>query len=239
MGFSRYNYYAYHCVGRHNPLELIDRVRTSHPISHVVFCATVDRVGAEKTYLYRGTLEQDYITFCEERLYCQSNPLVTQLNRSVRPLGWQDLRKASPRGASFVNESAEFRVGPHAITIPVHSPDGVSSWTSFTSDLSRSDWVDFTRRATGELVLVGQLLHSQLTAEIGQKQMPDYQIKPLSNTEEQCLRLQSEGVTMEGIGELLGISACTVRTHLVSCRNKLVASTTAEAIAKMYRYRLW
>jgi DNA-binding NarL/FixJ family response regulator len=67
---------------------------------------------------------------------------------------------------------------------------------------------------------------------------PSQDVKELTQREREVLRLLSEGLTNEQIGQRLYLSGETVRTHVRKAMNKLNASNRVEAVANAMRLGL-
>lgn len=219
--------------------DFFDELRCRYPVDHIVFHSdTILRPRRIEPYLLL-TYDETWVSHYFASNYFDIDPLVAEAKRAVLPIDWQSVRAGSRKVRQFFGEAAEFGVGPNGVTIPVHSPGGISAWMTFSSALPDHEWERFIRAHLGELIITVQLTYERVMALLNPPKQAQFRTPELSHMEQCCLRLQAEGVTMAGIADRLRISERTVRGYLMSCRNKLGTVSTTQAIARMYEYQLW
>ena len=85
-----------------------------------------------------------------------------------------------------------------------------------------------------EIKIAGAMLMDHLLPEIGSA--IDGRFKPLSSRERDVLGCMAKGLQRDRTAHQVGISMFTVDHHCKNLREKLVASTMIEALAKAFRY---
>jgi LuxR family quorum-sensing system transcriptional regulator CciR len=155
------------------------------------------------------------------------DPLLDALQSHHQPFSWSQLR--AERTLSKVGSASLRLAGEHGWTdglvVPIPrggSRFGLVSLVGTARDLGESD------KAT--LILACHAFHSRvrfLAAAEG------FALPPagLSARELQCLALVARGHSDRGISEALGIAMSTARDYIDTTKQKLVASTRAEAVA--------
>jgi DNA-binding CsgD family transcriptional regulator len=218
-------------------------------------CTSMAAVGE---VFRRGILEQGYTaSVCSNIAATESGPQVRFMFRNMTP-AWQafcDHHKVGVRSPSLAaarrrltsfsfievfddSLEADQREVWHTVrawgwqngfVVPVHGPGGYFSYLSFASperDLNLSP----TNRA--EIHMFSLLAHERCHAlsDFAAEHAPR---RALGERELECMRWVAAGKTDWEIGEILSISATTVKFHVNGARAKLGARTRAQAVARL------
>ena len=97
---------------------------------------------------------------------------------------------------------------------------------SFTSDALRPAWETFKKQNMAGLQRLAALIDS---ATLVDSKLPGPQVQ-LSRREEECLVWTGRGKTHQEIGDILGLSPTSVRTHLDTARHKLRCINLTQAV---------
>src|SRR5208283_4798917 len=132
-----------------------------------------------------------------------------------------------PKTQAFFADALKNNVGPNGISIPVRNPRGAMSLVSFTSDMPKQEWDEYTNVNLAKLQVLSVLIDT--AASINFK-LPPLEVK-LSRREEQCLIWAARGKTYQEIAELLGLGFGSVKSHLDNARHKLRCVNLTHAVA--------
>ena len=173
------------------------------------------------------TYSSDWVEHYKSRRYVEIDPVVHQGFRRLLPIDWNEFDASQSDLKAFFGEAAEFGLGRHGLTIPVHGRGGDRSLFTVTSDFSDRDWRDAKFEYLRDFQLLAVHLHEKVLQLAGQKLSG----QPLSPRELECLQWISEGKTAWECATILGISINTVRCYLETARNKLNAVSNTHAVS--------
>ncbi|MCB1419140.1 MAG: LuxR family transcriptional regulator [Notoacmeibacter sp.] len=173
------------------------------------------------------TYSSDWVEHYKSQRYVAIDPVVHQGFRRLLPIDWKEFDSSQADLKSFFGEAAEFGLGRHGLTIPVHGRGGDRSLFTVTSDFSDRVWLDTKFEYLRDFQLLAVHLHEKVLQMAGQKLSG----QPLSPRELECLQWISEGKTAWECATILGISINTVRCYLETARNKLNAVSNTHAVS--------
>lgn len=173
------------------------------------------------------TYSSDWVEHYKSRRYVEIDPVVHQGFRRLLPVDWNEFDSSSDGLRTFFGEAADFGLGRHGLTIPIHGRGGDRSLFTVTSDFSNRDWGDAKLEYLRDFQLLAVYLHEKVLQLAGQKLSG----QPLSPRELECLQWISEGKTAWECAMILGISINTVRCYLETARNKLNAVSNTHAVS--------
>ncbi|MGO9744477.1 MAG: helix-turn-helix transcriptional regulator [Roseiarcus sp.] len=161
------------------------------------------------------------------RRYFEIDPLVGACLNATETFDWRSTLKASPQSAAFFADAADHGIGGNGVTIPVPVKPSVFGVVSFNSGLEDAEWEAFKHLHMGKLEAV-----ACLTASAGERytKLPSKRIE-LSKRELQALSWAARGRTASEIGEIMGVSYATARSHLEGARRKLECENVTHAVA--------
>lgn len=162
-----------------------------------------------------------------EMSYLADDPILAQSLVSTAPVSWQAHKRPShfrQRQHQIFKEIADFGL-TGGLCLTSRAPEQTSVF-GFFHDLPPADAPSATDIAC--ITLACQHAHERLR-QLCNAGPADVQLTP---RERLCLELIKDGLTMGDIAERLRISDRTVVFHLNNCRQKLRASTLAQAVAR-------
>jgi DNA-binding CsgD family transcriptional regulator len=161
------------------------------------------------------------------RGYAEVDPLFAACRRASSSFDWRAVRESSPQSAPFFADAADHGLGSNGLTIPVPAKPSGYGMVSFNSDLADADWEAFKLQYMGKLEVVACLVDS---AAGRNAKLPSKRID-LSNREHQALTWAARGRTASEIGDIMGVSYATARSHLEGARRRLACENVTHAVA--------
>ncbi len=161
--------------------------------------------------------------------YGTIDPVIKRGSAAVLPFDWDTLHSDDPATLKFFADAKRHHVGRNGLSIPVRNRKNAHSLVSFTSDVPSQEWETFKKLNMTYLQQLSALIDSAASIE---SKLPESPVQ-LSAREEQCLIWAARGKTYQEIGEILGLSLGSVKTHLDVARHKLrcINLTHAAAVA--------
>ena len=205
----------------YNADDLVDIMRdiaAEYGLSHITYLALALGKSNEVKLL------TSFVTFSREwqiryflKQYNMIDPIMKRAYTAILPFDWEIVEIDDPVIGEFFKDALRHKVGRNGLSIPVRNRTNGHSLVSFTSDMSRPEWEAFKKHNMVRLQHLAVLIDSA-TAVSSKLPAPSIQ---LSQREEQCLIWAARGKTQQEIGEILGISSSSVRSHLDTTRHKL------------------
>ncbi len=213
-------------------VDILKDIAEDYGLLHITYMCLAPGKSAESRLL------TSFVTFSKEwqvryflKQYNRIDPIFERGCTAMLPFDWATVERDNPVIVEFFKDALRHNVGRNGISIPVRNRNNVNSMVSFTSDAPQPAWEAFKKRNMVSLQHLAVLINSAAT--VGSR-LPKPSIQ-LSRREEQCLIWAARGKTQQEIGEILGISAASVRSHLDTTRHKLrcinLAHTVGVAIA--------
>lgn len=172
-----------------------------------------------------------YLDIHYERL----DPVIRMAHRRTEPFEWglgaDDFDLSKPQ-QQFFDEAAEFGIRC-GFTIPIKDSRGPVAAVTFASDVRRPEF----QRSIQANARVLQLMAISLHAHARRKLYPEVEIAGVHLTvrERECLLWASQGKSRWETGQILKVSAWTVKFHLDNAKTKLGVRTIAQAITRLER----
>lgn len=207
------------------------KVMEGHGYSQVAYSLVTDHIslGLSKMHGLATSYPEDWMKYYTEKEYLPDDPVVIKVKESFAPFFWEDLEKdptMSEYSLDILKQGAEAGVRD-GIAIPLY---GVHNEIAGVG-LARKE-VDKGRDY--QFLAGAQLLATHFHEKfrhITRAQQNDV-YAPLSKRETDVLSWAAEGKGNSEIGDILGISTETVKTHMKHCYKKLNANSRAYAITK-------
>ena len=159
--------------------------------------------------------------------YVTCDPVISYGRDTDQPFDWANLPLDDPRANAFFSDAVNYGVGRNGISIPLCGRRGVLALVSFTSDLPKGVWGDYTAANMPKLKLLSVLIDSASHINFKLAAAPVH----LSNREEQCLLWAARGKNYHEIAAILGLAFGGVKTHLDAARDKLQCMNLTHAAA--------
>ena len=173
------------------------------------------------------TYSSGWVEHYKSRRYVEIDPVVHQGFRRLLPIDWNEFDSSHDKLKVFFGEAAEFGIGRHGLTIPVHGRGGDRSLFTVTSDFTDRDWLDAKFEYLRDFQMLAVHLHKKVL-HLAAKSLEEVKLAP---REFECLQWISEGKTAWECAIILGISEKTVRCYMESVRKKLNAVSNTHAVS--------
>ena len=204
----------------------LERVKNVCEMDHAAYCG-IDptRNSAFGAVTYSDEWKGFY---AENNLITQDATLHTAM-RSIAPVDWLRLDQFSGH-RTVMNSASEFGIQGQGVTIPIRGPFGEIGLLSVNRSCKRDEWEKLLKHTLGNLHHFAVNLHDHIMST--STLLPMMRQPLLSKREIEVLQWVACGKNQQDIGVILGISPRTVELHLRSCREKLNALTTSQAVAR-------
>jgi DNA-binding CsgD family transcriptional regulator len=167
--------------------------------------------------------------------YERLDPVIRMAHRRTEPFEWglgADDFDLSKLQQTFFDEAAEFGIRC-GFTIPIKDSRGPVAAVTFSSDVRRPEF----QRSIQANARVLQLMAISLHAHARRKLYLEAEIAGVHLTarERECLLWAAQGKSRWETGQILKVSAWTVKFHLDNAKAKLRVRTITQAIAHLER----
>ncbi|MEM0976026.1 MAG: autoinducer binding domain-containing protein [Pseudomonadota bacterium] len=206
--------------------NFLDQIKSVCEMDHAAYCGmdpTRNSAFGAVTY------SQDWKQFYSENNLIAQDATLHMAMRSIAPVDWKALDRFSGH-RDVMNAATEFGIHGQGVTIPIRGPFGEIGLLSVNRDCSRDEWEKLLSHVLGNLHRFAVNLHDHIMSE--STAIPKLREPLLSKREIEVLQWVACGKNQQDIGVILGISPRTVELHLRSCREKLNALTTTQAVAR-------
>ncbi|MBN9049950.1 MAG: autoinducer binding domain-containing protein [Rhizobiales bacterium] len=180
-----------------------------------------------------NTRPMDYIANYKEKHHLAIDPVVTELKRTAVPYSWQDVREKRPLNRPekrIIDEGRDFGMRDGLI-VPIVSLTGEQAVFSPCGENP-----DLSQRARSALELVGIYSHQVLKRALLKERRDQAVHTPLTAREREVLQWVAIGKSDDEIGDLLNISALTVKSHVEASKRKLDAFRRTYAVVQAIRF---
>ncbi|MEO1562859.1 MAG: autoinducer binding domain-containing protein [Pseudomonadota bacterium] len=209
-----------------NVSSFLDNIKNSCEVDHVAYCGLdPTRNSAFGAVTYSNDWKKYY---SDNNLIAQDATLHMAM-RSIAPVDWQALSRFDGH-EDVMTAATEFGINGEGVTIPIRGPFGEIGLLSVNRDVSRKEWEKLLKHTLGNLHKFAVNLHDHIMS--ASTAIPFIRDPQLSKREMEVLQWVACGKNQQDIGVILGISPRTVELHLRSCREKLNALTTTQAVAR-------
>ena len=214
----------------HNTDDLADilkAIAAECGLSHVAYlCLAADKSADSSLLTSVSTFSKEWQARYFMKQYVKIDPTVARGRTAVLPFDWETLERDDPAVINFLKDANRHNVGRNGISIPVRNRRNIKSMVSFTSDALRPAWETFKEQNMAGLQRLVALIDS---ATVVDSKLPEPQVR-LSRREEECLIWSARGKTHQEIGDIVGLSPTSVRTHLDTARHKLRCINLTHAV---------
>ncbi|SET39616.1 helix-turn-helix transcriptional regulator [Oceanicella actignis] len=210
--------------------RLLVKVRKLYDLDNAIYYAL--SLGGDRAAEEFGamTYSPDWHARYEEAGYRYTDPTVVAMQSGFAPVEWRHLDWSGQANRRLLAEAAEFGVGNHGYSIPLHGPMGQFAMFNVSKSCTEREWALLIQEISQELLILAHSIHTHSMSSLNiETRLPS---KTLSPRERDVLTLISQGVRRAQIAEKLQISENTLRVYLESARNKLGAVNTFHAVAK-------
>lgn len=192
--------------------------------------------GVDHRLLFRNW-PSDWAKLSDGRGFAAASFVTVEARRRLTPFTWLEARDARSL------TSAEQEVWENALAfgwrngfvLPIRGPAGYFATVSMGS---RESVLDLRPENRARLQMLAVLAHERACILAG-LMCNDELFERMTAREIECLRWVAAGKTDPEIGEILSISATTVKFHVDGARAKLGARTRAQAVARLVLHGLY
>jgi LuxR family transcriptional regulator, quorum-sensing system regulator BjaR1 len=192
--------------------------------------------GAEPRMLFRNW-PGNWARLSDERGFASASIMTTEARARLTPFTWLEARDSRPLTLpeQEVWESALAFGWRNGFVLPIHGPGGYFATISMGS-LEHD--LDLRPENRARLQMLATLTHERVCILAGMMSR-EQPLNRMTPREIECLRWVATGKTDPEIGEILSISATTVKFHVDRARTKLGSRTRAQAVARLVLYGLY
>lgn len=186
--------------------------------------------GPLPQFLMRGSLA-DWRARYEAQRYERIDPLVSYSAMQYVPMIWNERNYEEANAAAMYKEGLAFGI-TSGIVFPMHGPNVRISHVNFISADSTIGRT-FDQVATlGSAQLLACYIHQAFQKLDDLVVVTEFENKPLSRREIQCLQWSADGKTSWEIARILALSERTIVFHLSNAAQKLGAINRRHAVAR-------
>jgi len=154
---------------------------------------------------------------------------VAEARRRIAPFTWLEAKaeRTLSRAEQDIWDTACEWGWTDGFSVPIHGPGGYFGLVTMAGKER-----ELSSALRGELHQLAFLTHERCRALTGLAPVTNLQ-ETLTHRELECIRWVVAGKTDAEIGNLLGVSQTTARTHIDQARRKLGARSRAQAVARL------
>ena len=209
-----------------NLTSLLGEITPLLGLKHLVFTRFDNHKGADAALAsVFATYPQSWQLRYVARGYADINSVFSACRKGPTTFDWRAVQEHSTRSTEFLADAIAHGVGRNGLTIPVPLTPTAYAMVSFNSDLPDGEWHAYKKCNMAKLEIVACLIEA---AAARNSKLPSRKID-LSNREHQALSWAARGKTAAEIGEIMGISYATARSHLEGARRKLDCDNVTHA----------
>jgi LuxR family transcriptional regulator, quorum-sensing system regulator BjaR1 len=188
---------------------------------------------AFKRNITRSTYPKEWAERYHPCGYEKSDPVIRHLQGAVKPKIWSELPTEKGSLAWRIMHEARDLGLRDGIAVPIVTGRGLRAYANFATSTG-----DFRRDAAPALNLIGIFAHHAIQS-ISDEKSTVPRAPTLTSREHECLKWLAEGKSHWETGEILSISARTVKFHLHSVAMKLgTRAVSAQIVAEAFRRSL-
>jgi DNA-binding CsgD family transcriptional regulator len=192
--------------------------------------------GVDHRLLFRNW-PNGWAKLSDDRGFAAASFVTAEARRRLTPFTWLEARDARSLtlAEQEVWESALAWGWRNGFVLPIRGPAGYFATVSMGS---REGDLDLRPETRARLQMLAVLAHERACTLAG-LMSPEKLFERMTAREIECLRWVAAGKTDPEIGDILSISATTVKFHVDGARAKLGARTRAQAVARFVLYGLY
>ncbi len=174
------------------------------------------------------TYRQDWAEYYFQNRLNDVDPVVRRLKQQNLPFVWGDHwdQKISKDDNGFFIQAGDFGYR-NGVAIPLHQTSSMASALTLIPDVHRSDFVSWNNSYFPHYHSLAILFNEALLTRFSDKALVN-----LTDREKECLLWTANGKTNWEIGQLLSLSASTVKFHLANACRKLSVHSKHQAVLK-------
>jgi LuxR family transcriptional regulator, quorum-sensing system regulator CinR len=211
----------------------IIEIRDFLKVDHVVYHSSKMGASPSADPYIRLTYPDSWVKRYLQMGYIDIDPVIREGFLRTLPFEWSELKVQHEAEVLFMMDALAHGVGPHGVSIPVRSRQGHRALFSVSSSGTREEWVRYLEQTQPLLIEVANRLHRRAMTQIFAEDRPH-----LSERELDCLRWTASGKSAKEVAAILSISPYTATEYLKSCRFKLDAATSAQAVSRAVKLGL-
>ena len=188
--------------------------------------------AAEPRAAVASTYPAEWLQRYAEQDYIFVDPSVRMVRRSRLPVTWDCNTESGKLGKpqkKCISEAQDYGI-KNFVNVPVRGPGGEFAFFTACCHPNEKNYGKLIKHHLHELQAIGNYYHTAFYERILSK--PQLIDPGLTFREVECLRWASRGKSAWETGEILDISADTVRTHIKSACRKLETSSKIHAVVK-------
>jgi DNA-binding CsgD family transcriptional regulator len=198
-------------------------------ISHVAYLGLHVQASIGTEPIVCVTYPDTWISHYVAQNYLAVDPVIHQSLLSVLPTDWDTFPLHGKKIRSLFGEAKEFGIGPRGMTFPIRGRSGELALFSISCNHTPKDWDDFKRTNLPQMQMLAFYIHKSICSGAEAKYAVAVKLSP---REAECLKWAAKGKSFEDIGDILGLSARTVRFYLDLARHKLNCLNVTHAVAR-------
>jgi len=221
--------------------RLIFRVRDEYGFANISYVTVKANGRTHREYLpfHIVTYDMKWCQRYEERQYYKVDPTIQQSFRSFKPIEWGSTRRATLLTRLFYEDADRHGVGINGMTLPLIGEHAASrALFSFSSNREESAWHRLKLLYARDLLYFGSVLHSKAMQLYRAQPGADALAPLIGEVDLKYLQALREGKVPKQIAADNKTTQKTVSVHLSRVREKLNASTNADAIVKAIELHL-
>ncbi len=202
--------------------EMCEKLEVSYASYGTIDPITGDTLGY-------STASEDWRNLYVEKNFLRTDPIISSAKSLRRVTDWSEFKDLD--GYHKIRSLGhDHGVPTSGLILPVRGVNGEVVFMNISADMTQSQWDEHKQKILGELHLATVTLHDAVTKT---PEIAQYSIgSALTNREIEVLQWVAAGKTQQDIGDILGLAARTIETHIKSARLKLRALTTPQAIGR-------
>lgn len=228
---------------------IIEAIRDTYDIDHVCYYAQSLGLDAkERKDYFIGSLPDvngqlrhggrmvaamsysaEWMARYMEANFSSTDPVLLEATRRFDPVDWAQIDWGQTKRHHFFEEAVDFGLGSQGYSVPVRGPGGQFAIFNINKNCSTDIWESFLAEYRTDMMLLAHYTHQQVLKVAGFEHK--HTTRPLSNREQDAVRLIGDGLSRGQAADKLGISENTFRVYIDSARHKLGALNIPHAIA--------
>lgn len=215
------------------PAAMIDAITKVYGFKHVAYLGVnlPNKLTSNGPFAI-ATYSTDWIEHYTSRNFVSFDPVIHKSFKTILPSDWNEFDQREKRVRDLFAEARLFGVGRQGLSLPVRGPRAELALFTVTSDESALGWSALKSKHMGELQILAQHLHLEVTNNRNAPVAGEYNTLRLSRREIDVLTWAAAGKTVADTALILSLSAHTVRTYLEMARARLNALNTTHAVAR-------
>jgi DNA-binding CsgD family transcriptional regulator len=219
-----------------SPEEILEAIAETYGMSHVAYLGLhLPEEEGQNLPLFHVTYPKIWVEHYLEREYLRKDPVIPAALKSILPTDWADLPRDDKYVKRIFGEAKEFGIGSQGLSFPIRGRQGEKALFTIVGDIPERDWQTYKRSHMPDFNVLGFYIHAMVLKKLSTSPIEDVRLAP---REISCLEWAANGKTFEDIGDIIGISAHTVRMYLDTARHKLNCLNITHAVARAIKMEI-